>query len=92
MQIAQAMGRPVIATRRPGLAEYVIEGETALLVEPGNVEEMATAIASLWDDPDRAEQMGKAGRRLMEESFTIDRWLDRVEELTHWMVDHPIAR
>jgi len=92
VQIAQAMGRPVIATRRPGLAEYVIEGETALLVEPGNVEEMATAIASLWDDPDRAEQMGKAGRRLMEESFTIDRWLDRVEELTHWMVDHPIAR
>jgi glycosyltransferase involved in cell wall biosynthesis len=92
VQIAQAMGRPVIATRRPGLAEYVIEGETALLVEPGNVEEMTTAIASLWDDPDRAEQMGKAGRRLMEESFTIDRWLDRVEELTHWMVDHPIAR
>jgi len=92
VQIAQAMGRPVIATRRPGLAEYVIEGETALLVEPGNVEEMATAIASLWDDPDRAEQMGKAGRRLMEERFTIDRWLDRVEELTHWMVDHPIAR
>ena len=89
MQIAQAMGRPVIATRRPGLAEYVIEGETALLVEPGNVEEMATAIASLWDDPDRAEQMGKAGRRLMEESFTIDRWLDRVEELTRWMVEHP---
>jgi len=83
------MGRPVIATRRPGLAEYVIEGETALLVEPGNVEEMATAIASLWDDPDRAEQMGKAGRRLMEESFTIDRWLDRVEELTRWMVEHP---
>jgi len=89
VQIAQAMGRPVIATRRPGLAEYVIEGETALLVEPGNVEEMATAIASLWDDPDRAEQMGKAGRRLMEESFTIDRWLDRVEELTRWMVEHP---
>ena len=86
------MGRPVIATRRPGLAEYVIEGETALLVEPGNVEEMATAIASLWDDPDRAEQMGKAGRRLMEESFTIDRWLDRVEELTRWMVEHPTLK
>jgi glycosyltransferase involved in cell wall biosynthesis len=86
------MGRPVIATRRPGLAEYVIEGETALLVEPGNVEEMTTAIASLWDDPDRAEQMGKAVRRLMEESFTIDRWLDRVEELTRWMVEHPTLK
>ncbi len=90
VQAAQAMARPVIATRRPGLAEYVIEGETALLTEPGNATQLATAIASLWDNPSRAEQMGRAGRELMATRFTLDRWLDRVTELVEWMCDHPI--
>ncbi len=89
VQAAQAMGRPVIATRRPGLREYVVEGETALLVEPGSVEQMVTAITTLWDDPVRAEAMGQAGRQLMEERFTLDQWLMRVEELVQWMVAYP---
>ncbi|GIV87116.1 MAG: glycosyl transferase family 1 [Chloroflexus sp.] len=92
VQAAQAMGRPVIATRRPGLAEYVDEGRTALLVEPGDVDGMADAIATLWENPDRAEQMGQAGRQLMEERFTIEQWLDRVVELTHKMMDCPVRR
>ncbi|GIV86256.1 MAG: glycosyl transferase family 1 [Chloroflexus sp.] len=86
VQAAQAMGRPVIATRRPGLSEYVIEGETALLVEPGSVEQMVTAITTLWNDPVRAEAMGQAGRQLMEERFTIDQWLERVTELVERMM------
>ncbi|MGC8801504.1 MAG: glycosyltransferase family 4 protein [Chloroflexus sp.] len=85
VQVAQAMGRPVIATRRPGLSEYVVEGETALLVEPNNPEQMAAAIAALWDNPDRADAMGRAGRRLMEKPFTIDQWLPRVTELVELM-------
>lgn len=92
VQAAQAMGRPVIATRRPGLAEYVDEGRTTLLVEPGDVDGMTDAIATLWENPDRSERMGKAGRQLMEERFTIDQWLDRVVELTHEMMDCPVRR
>lgn len=92
VQAAQAMGRPVIATRRPGLSEYVIECETALLVEPGNAEQMAAAIATLWDNPDRAEAMGQAGHRFMEEKFTIDQWLMRVEELVQRMVAEPKSK
>lgn len=92
VQAAQAMGRPVIVTRRPGLSEYVIEGKTALLVDPGNAEQMAAAIATLWNDPARAEAMGRAGRQLMEERFTMDRWLVKMEELVMWMVANPLGK
>ncbi|WP_298818608.1 glycosyltransferase family 4 protein [Chloroflexus sp.] len=90
VQAAQAMGRPVVATRRPGLAEYVIENETALLVEPGNAEQMAAAIATLWDNPQRAEQMGRAGRALMNERFAFDQWMQHMTGLVEWMMDCPI--
>lgn len=41
---AQAMGRLVVATNHGGAVETVIDGETGLLVEPGNAKEMAEAI------------------------------------------------
>lgn len=41
---AQAMGRPVIATKHGGAMETVIDGDTGWLVEPGNEEALAKAI------------------------------------------------
>lgn len=41
VQAAQAMGKPVVATCRPGLSEYLIDSETGLLVEPGDDRGMA---------------------------------------------------
>ncbi len=44
---AQAAGRPVIAARAGGALETVIDGETGLLVEPGDVDAFAAAIETL---------------------------------------------
>lgn len=54
---AQAMGRPVIATRHGGACETVIDKETGLLVEPGNVEALSAAINDVLSLPEalRAE-------------------------------------
>ena len=51
---AMAMGKPVVATRAVGTADYVRDGENGLLVEPGNAEELAEAISGLLADADRA--------------------------------------
>ena len=59
---AMAVGKPVIASRTGGLTDIVADGETGLLVEPGNVAALAQATQSLLDDPARREQMGQAGR------------------------------
>ncbi len=77
VQIAQAMGKAVIATRLPGLEDYVAHGETGLLVPAKDPEALAAAIDRLWRNPDEAEQMGARGRRRMEAEFSLDQWLDR---------------
>jgi glycosyltransferase involved in cell wall biosynthesis len=69
---AIAIGRAVVATRAGGIPEIVIEGETALLAEPGEPEALASAVSALLGDPMRRTAFGKAGRRLVEERFTVE--------------------
>ena len=59
---AMAVGKPVIATTVGGIPEFVVPGETAVLVEPGNVVALANAIESVLSNPDRARDMGAKGR------------------------------
>ncbi|MCD2192378.1 glycosyltransferase family 4 protein [Actinomycetospora endophytica] len=67
---ALASGRPVVATDNPGMDEYVDHGRTGLLVPPGDPEAMASAIGDLLADPERAAEMGRAGRKEVEARFT----------------------
>ncbi len=70
--LALAHGVPVIASRTGGLPEMVVDGVTGLLVdnEPAAI---AAAAARLAGDPALAARLGAAGRRLVEERFTIER-------------------
>lgn len=81
VQAAQAMGKPVVATRRPGLSEYLIEDETGVLVEPGDDRGMAEAIETLWNDPQRIVRMGRRAREWIASNHSLDQWLDRVAAL-----------
>lgn len=78
---AQAMGKAVIATRTPGMPDYVLDGETGILVEGGNPSAMAEAIDFLWKNPDKAASMGRCGREWVEANFSLDKWLDDVTEM-----------
>ncbi len=66
---ALAMGVPVVSTRLAGTPEVVHHGKTGLLVEPGNVDELASAIRQLATDPEACRTMGDAGQRLMNDEF-----------------------
>jgi glycosyltransferase involved in cell wall biosynthesis len=66
---AMGTGRPVIASRIGGLPFTVHDGETGLLFEPGNADDLAQKIARLLDDEPLREQMGLAGRKKFEEEF-----------------------
>lgn len=58
----QAVGRPVVACRTPGMEDYFVDGVTGALVPPADPDAMAAEILALLDDPARAERMGQAGR------------------------------
>ena len=78
---AMASGRPVVATDTPGLAEYVVEGETGLLVPAGDQLAAVEAIEALLADPERARALGEQGRRAVERSFTSEKQAERLAEL-----------
>lgn len=60
---ALAAGRPVIASKIGGLQELVADGETGLLVPPGDPLALREAIAYLLAHPEQRLAMGKAGKR-----------------------------
>jgi glycosyltransferase involved in cell wall biosynthesis len=68
---AMAAGKPVVATTVGGIPEFVVPGETGLLVEPGNHGALAKAIEDLLRDPERARDMGMRGRARVLDAFQV---------------------
>lgn len=58
--------RPTIATRSIGTEDYVEDGKTALLITAGDYDSMKFAIQSLWEDEQRRNSLGLAGRKYVE--------------------------
>ena len=65
-----ALGLPIVASRHAGIPDVVVEGETALLVDEGDVHGLANAIDGLVD-PAVRRRMGEAGRALVEQRHDI---------------------
>jgi glycosyltransferase involved in cell wall biosynthesis len=76
---AMAAARPVVATDIGGTAEAVVQGETGLLVPPGDSDAAARALLELASDRDRARRMGEAGRARQRELFDGESMVQRYE-------------
>ncbi|GGM93290.1 glycosyl transferase family 1 [Thermopolyspora flexuosa] len=63
-----ACGTPLIASRTGALPEVV--GDAAILVTPGDAEELAAALRRLHDSPELREKVGRAGYDRVQERFT----------------------
>ena len=80
---AMGAGRPVIVTDLPGTKEYVVEGETGLLVPEGDAQAMREAICYLWERPELCRQMGMRAREIFEERYTFEKFAERTDMLLH---------
>jgi glycosyltransferase involved in cell wall biosynthesis len=74
---AQSCGTPVVATTAGALGEIVEHGVTGVLVPPGDVEALASAIRCLLEDPARCRTMGVAGAQRVRDRFN---WRRTAEE------------
>ncbi len=83
---AMERARPVIAAAIGGLEDLVRDGETGLLVQPGDAESLAEAMLALAADPALAATMGLEARRRAIERFPELRCTERTEEVyRHWL-------
>jgi glycosyltransferase involved in cell wall biosynthesis len=77
----------VVGSRTGGIAEIVLDGETGLLVPPGDSGALARACQYLLSNPDVGRQMGERGRRRVLEEFHPSQFIARHEQLYACVVD-----
>ena len=71
-----AHGRPVVAGAVGGLLDLVVDGETGLLVPPGDVGALRAALRRLLDDEELRHRLGAAARKRAEEQLSWERTTD----------------
>lgn len=68
---AMAAGLPVLTSRLSGIPELVDDGVHGRLLEPGDAEALARAVAGALQAPERAREMGRAGRERVRREFSL---------------------
>ena len=69
---AMSSARPVVSTRLAGIPELVVDGETGVLVSPGDTAALTCALEQLLRDPELRLRFGRAGRARIEQHFRIE--------------------
>jgi hypothetical protein len=72
---------PMVVTRVGGMPDAVRDGETGVLVNPADPEDLARGIIQQLHDPEKARAMAIAGRKLMLARFTLNRTVADLAEL-----------
>lgn len=81
-----AWGRPVVASDLGSRRELVRDGETGLLYPPGDIEQLASAMARLANAPHRAAEMGAAGRRFVQSRHSVEGHYQNLMRLYQQMI------
>jgi phosphatidylinositol alpha-1,6-mannosyltransferase len=79
---AAACGRPVVVGDSGGARESLVDGETGILVDGTRVDVVAEAVGDLLANPERAREMGNAGRERVLRAHT---WPAIAERLASWL-------
>jgi len=78
-------GRPVVATRAPGLDQAVVDGETALVVD-AEPEALAQGLERVLTEPGLAQRLGTGGRARAEREYSIGTCADAYDAIYRRMV------
>jgi len=78
---AMAMNKPCVCSNAGGNPELVLDQKTGFLVEPKSASAAARAIIALAGDPEKCRRFGLAGRKRVEEGFSSEIRITRLEQL-----------
>jgi glycosyltransferase involved in cell wall biosynthesis len=72
---------PVVGTAVGGIPEVIEDGENGFLVSPGSSEQLAEALKKLVNDQALRTGLGRRGRQIYEEKFTMPKMIQQIETL-----------
>jgi glycosyltransferase involved in cell wall biosynthesis len=78
---AMATARPVVVSDIPGVREVIQDGKQGFIAKACSPEDIAEKITLLHEDPAARKRMGDLARRTVEEKYSWDRIVERVEEV-----------
>jgi glycosyltransferase involved in cell wall biosynthesis len=78
---AAASGIPVIGTHHGGIPEAVVDGVTGFLVPERDADALAEKLLVLLSDKSLREEMGRAGRKMVEDKFDMRRQTEKLEKI-----------
>jgi glycosyltransferase involved in cell wall biosynthesis len=81
MVLAMGAGLPVVASRVAGIPEVVNDRVSGLLVDPGNSDQLARALAALVADPGLRRRLGDEARTFVTPRFGVDGYVKAVVSL-----------
>lgn len=82
-----AAGVPVVATRVGGIPELITHQETGLLVEAGNVDQLAEAIMQLIASTSLRQRLASAGLKAARDFFSPQRFCKEIIQLYHLLLE-----
>jgi trehalose synthase len=91
LTVAEAMwkARPVVATRRGGIQDQIVDGDSGVLLDdPLDLETAGDALGQLLDDPKYRTELGEAARRRVEDHFLGTRSLVQYTQLLGDLLRH----
>jgi trehalose synthase len=94
LTVAEAMwkARPVVATKRGGIQDQIVDGESGILLDdPMDLEGMGLALTRLLADRDYAQRLGAAARQRVEDEFLGTRSLIQYSQLLEELLTHVAA-
>jgi len=78
---SMAMGKASIISRSQGIKDYIADSETALVVEPGNIDQLHRAMRYLLANPDEAIRLGSNARRHVMDKFRNETYNNRLASI-----------
>ena len=75
---AMAMGKPLVVSGTPGIADYVEDGVNARSVAAGDADAMAAAIKNLLSAPEEAARLGRNARAVVDAGRNLDRYTEEL--------------
>lgn len=76
----------IVATRVGGIPQMIEQGQTGLLIEPKDPEELKSALGKLLSDPELCERLGKNARAKVQKEFSIEKSLQELIKIYQQLV------